>query len=31
MTSGIDVQDLAATVLDGEKALKEFESHRLVR
>src|ERR1700724_491138 len=28
MTSGIDVQDLAATVLDGEKAVKQLESHR---
>src|SRR6202030_970825 len=28
MTSGIDVQDLAATVLDGEKAVKQPECHR---
>jgi len=28
MTSGIDVQDFAAIMLDGEKAVEEFESHR---
>jgi hypothetical protein len=28
VTSGIDVQDFAATVLDGEKAVKQLECHR---